>query len=155
MSWLSGLAGKAEALLNQVDQAAAQSLQDVGVSSSKPSQQSSYETTPITSDLTYEPVAQPTKPSPRTSSGNNRLATPTGSTWDNSLSWSPSDQKSRSFNEDNSFIEFLNSSSTTDKKYVHKVTTPTSKNVTPAKAKKVKKSKVNIKSTNTDKGDID
>ena len=65
-----------------MDQVAAQSLQDVGVSPSKPShtvQQSSYETTPITSNLTYEPVAQPTKPSPRTSSGNNRLATPTGS----------------------------------------------------------------------------
>ena len=55
MSWLSGLAGRAESFLNQMDQAAATSLQEVGIGT--PSPEKPVRKEPV--GLNYEPVAQP------------------------------------------------------------------------------------------------
>ena len=50
MSWFSGIAGRAEALLDRVDQAAASSIQGVGLAT--PSKQRTGQT-----PLAYEPTA--------------------------------------------------------------------------------------------------
>ncbi len=62
MSWLSGLAGKAEALLNQVDQAASDSLKEAGFSTPQKEIQSN---TIVTESLSYEPSVLTTKPGQR------------------------------------------------------------------------------------------
>ena len=56
MSWLSGIAGRAEALLDRMDQAAATSLQGTGIGTS-PVARSHVGTPKIGSSLSYEPTA--------------------------------------------------------------------------------------------------
>ena len=56
MSWFSGLADKAESLLDKMDQAAATSLKEVGLSPSPHRNSNPLDTQPI---LAYEPTAQP------------------------------------------------------------------------------------------------
>ena len=57
MSWLSGIAGKAEALLDRMDQAAATSIQSTGIATPK-SQSRVDEQRPVhQTSLTYEPTA--------------------------------------------------------------------------------------------------
>lgn len=65
MSWLSGLAGKAEAFLNQVDQAASVSLQDAGLRTpQKASLSQTYTNEPsthqVSTSLPYEPTVNAT-----------------------------------------------------------------------------------------------
>ena len=74
MSWFTDLAGRAEALLNQVDQAAATSLLEAGLASPSPKKPSPpplesgselerrTSSPPFSSGLTYEPTAQPSSP---------------------------------------------------------------------------------------------
>lgn len=59
MSWLSGMAGKAEAFLNQMDQAASVSLQEVGIKTPQKSsgKMDSYPTPQASTVLPYEPTA--------------------------------------------------------------------------------------------------
>ena len=67
MSWFSGLADKAESLLDRMDQAAATSLQGVGLSSSPHRNPNPHDAQPV---LAYEPTAQPpSKPAGEMDSG--------------------------------------------------------------------------------------
>lgn len=131
MSWLSGIAGKAEAILNQIDQATAQSLGEAGISPQKPSSSTHQPPIERESGLSYEPVAQPPSSSfvqqptanfPRKAASaqhaEKKSTDPLLSTWDSSLSWlppsgtSPSSRvarKNRSEQEEDSLLEFLNS----------------------------------------------
>ena len=60
MSWFSGLAGRAESFLNQMDEAAATSLQEVGIGTPSPNKPSvtNKDDIPTTTGLSYEPIAQ-------------------------------------------------------------------------------------------------
>lgn len=139
MSWFSDIAGKAEALLNQVDQVAATSLQEVGIGTPSPKKPQSTtfhqdSCDPPISGLNYEPVAtvSPIQKKPigsfdlrsskHTLTTENK-STPTiskhvhgnESTWSHSFSSSDSYQESRSQSalskhmNNESLLEFLNS----------------------------------------------
>ena len=163
MAWFSSIAGKAEQLLNQLDEAAATSLRDSGMTTPNKSQ-----TTPTTSDsfqsepvaktgLSYEPVAQPSPPAYssrqqqhgpplKSAVSSSNVAPPT---WDSpwGVPFSSSSPKvSRSFTgdgrgqqakKDESLLDFLNSPSSGGGK---KKTTPTSTG--SERRAKMKKSKV-------------
>lgn len=138
MSWFSSIAGKAEQILNQLDEAAATSLKDAGLATptkTPPTQKSSNYDDEQSTGLSYEPIAQPTTtPPPR-----RPLSTSSSSTWASSSSWSApppllrTTSGSRSFTNsgrgegrsqtnDESLMEFLNSPSLPREK---KKTTPT------------------------------
>lgn len=140
MSWFSSLTGKAEAFLNQLDEAAATSLNDSGLVTPSPKKIPSVQTQPE-SGLTYEPVAQPnpkmTTPPPRRSqpvissmthkpSHPLGMTPPTESTWGSS--WSvpfqstkvtedpiKSSSSGRGHVTEDSLLEYLNTPSKKDK----------------------------------------
>ncbi|XP_019853266.1 PREDICTED: golgin subfamily A member 5-like [Amphimedon queenslandica] len=169
MAWFSSIAGKAEQLLNQLDEAAATSLRDSGMTTPNKSQ-----TTPTTSDsfqsepvaktgLSYEPVAQspPAYSSRQQQHGAPPLKSTVSSsnvappTWDSPWgvpfsSSSPKvsrsstgDGRGQQAKEDDSLLDFLNSPSSGSGK---KKTTPTSTG--SEKRAKIKKSKVTATTTN-------
>ncbi|GFS79728.1 golgin subfamily A member 5 [Nephila pilipes] len=103
MSWLSEIAGKAEDLLNRVDQSAATALQNKNKSRSK------THLNEITSDSSYSPsrpYSTPVRPSSSTSSSyvstSERKPSYTQS--------SPYTPKRKSFSDDEKLLEFLNAS---------------------------------------------
>ena len=65
MSWLSGIAGRAEALLDKMDQATATSIQSTGLATPSPRRPAAAAAAvPQTSSLTYEPTASVTTDKP-------------------------------------------------------------------------------------------
>lgn len=133
MSWFSSIAGKAEALLNQLDEAAATSFQEAGIATppKSPHPPTERETSPPPPKpgLSYEPVAQPTATptskrhqpllikSQLSSSSSSSWTPPIQSTWESSWS-TPLAQSSLSKASpgggcgqvtDESLMEYLNS----------------------------------------------
>lgn len=144
MAWFSSIAGKAEQLLNQLDEAAATSLREAGVATPNKTQAPPTSSEPVEPDpvtrtgLSYEPVAQPlATPTSRRSQpvasrplvASSDVTPPTWNSWDVPFS-SSSPKVSHSFvgdgrgqkaKDDDSLLDFLNSPSLSEKK-----TTPTS-----------------------------
>lgn len=140
MSWFSSLTGKAEAFLNQLDEATATSLNDAGLVTPSPKKITSVGGQ-SKSGLAYEPVAQPnpkmTTPPPRRSqpaissmthkpSHPLGVTPPTESTWGSS--WSApfqstkvthdpvkSSSSGRGHITEDSLLEYLNTPSKKDK----------------------------------------
>ena len=143
MSWFSSLTGKAEAFLNQLDEAAATSLSDTGLVTPSPKKIPSVQRQPE-SGLTYEPVAQPnpkmTTPPPRRSqpvissmthkqSHPLGVTPPTESTWgsswsapfqSNKVTQNPikSSSSGRGHITEDSLLEYLNTPSKKDKQKI-------------------------------------
>ena len=162
MSWLSGLAGRAESFLNQMDQVAATSLQEAGIGTPSPNKPSvaNQDDVPVTTGLRYEPVAQPVlKPALSQTSSESKFTKsfirqpdnkPTAT--DSSVpqhSRPHSSTSMRSLPDNDNLMSFLNSPITKSKNGArHAKTTPSRPRSSQEREKKETKDQWNMESGN-------